>query len=369
MLTMHPTLLIGPSDWQPDVMPREEFTARIDALWRHDPQAERAIVYGNSAHHAELAYFTNLVPKLEAAVAILSRGGEHRLLVGGGVNMLGAARPLTFIENVLPLKDVGDAIRADKSAGRTLVVGADYMPTGFRRAVTEAIGTGDAAQDATAQVWGQMSRKSSREVAALRQAYAAMSAGEAEMIETFESGAGVSAIVSAGEQEAYAKGAQDVRTLFSLDGGKTYRPFFTSIDQVIDPLNIYMAVRRFNYWVECFILMSNQRGRDPVLDKALHAKDSISKLIQVGTAAREIEQAIADAIRPYRVHPLTARAFAQRLGLALDERPYTDIGPTFEDGEVYSLRFGVTDGKTRHHIVEELMQVREGGNDFFRPWD
>jgi len=41
MLTMHPTLLIGPSDWQPDRMPRAEFTRRIDALWQRAPEAER----------------------------------------------------------------------------------------------------------------------------------------------------------------------------------------------------------------------------------------------------------------------------------------------------------------------------------------
>ena len=46
MLTPHPTLLIGPSDWDAERMPREEFTRRIDALWGADPQAERAIVFG-----------------------------------------------------------------------------------------------------------------------------------------------------------------------------------------------------------------------------------------------------------------------------------------------------------------------------------
>ena len=76
MLTPHPTLLIGPSDWDADRMPRAEFARRIDALWAHAPQAGRAIIYGNSRHHAELAYFTNLIPKLGPAVALLSRAGE-----------------------------------------------------------------------------------------------------------------------------------------------------------------------------------------------------------------------------------------------------------------------------------------------------
>src|SRR3954452_25589943 len=102
---MHPTLLVGPSDWQPEHMPKAEFLRRIAAVWQRCPDASRALVFGNSRHHAELAYLTNLVPKLEPAVALLSRSDEPRLFVGGGPNMLGAARPLTWIEDDVPLKE------------------------------------------------------------------------------------------------------------------------------------------------------------------------------------------------------------------------------------------------------------------------
>src|SRR4029450_13707337 len=74
-------------------MPKDEFTRRIDALWRAFPEAPCAIVYGNPAHHAELAYLTNLVPKLEAAIALLARDGEHEIYLGGGPNRLGSPKP------------------------------------------------------------------------------------------------------------------------------------------------------------------------------------------------------------------------------------------------------------------------------------
>ena len=255
MLTMHPTLLIGPSDWQSDVMPRQEFDRRIEALWRHDLQAERAIVYGNSAHHAELAYFTNLVPKLEAAVAILSRTGAHRLLLGGGVNMLAAARPLTFIENLAPLKDIGDVLHADRSK-RTLVVGTGYMPNGLRRAVTEAVG--NTSQDATAQAWSQMRVKSAYELRAIDAALKTSGPARKAMGEALILGAGVTEVVAAGEQAAYAAGAQDVRSLFSLDGGRTLRPFSGPVEAQVDPLILYFAVRRFNHWAEVFPQFTQQ---------------------------------------------------------------------------------------------------------------
>lgn len=93
MQTMHPTLLVGPADWDPKEMPREEFDERLTALWRDHPNASGAIVYGNSSDHAALAYLTNFTPKLEAALAFIPRRGEAQLLVGGGVNMVPAARP------------------------------------------------------------------------------------------------------------------------------------------------------------------------------------------------------------------------------------------------------------------------------------
>jgi Xaa-Pro aminopeptidase len=359
MLTMQPTLLIGPSDWDRDVMPRSEFVERIEALWQSHPQAERAIVYGNSAHHAELAYFTNFVPKLDAALALLTRGHERRLLVGGGANMLGAARPLTWIENVSPLKDIGDAVRADAAPGRTLLIGADYMSPRARGAVMDAIGSGDA-QDATAQVWVRMAHKSPREIEAIRLASAAKRTAMGAMMEAFASGANVSAVVAAGEEAAYADGAQDVRTLFSIDGGKTFRPFMVPIEVVVDPLHVYVAVRRFNYWADGFSLLVRAADSDPVLGSAIGAHDAAMRLIKAGASTAEIAMRIETLIRPYRSHPVTG--LAQRMGLALDEHPYTDIGPTFEDGEVYSLRVGVTDGKTRNFIASAMVHVRGEGN-------
>ncbi len=41
MQTMHPTLLIGPADWNPEAMPRAEFDRRIAALWRDHPDARQ----------------------------------------------------------------------------------------------------------------------------------------------------------------------------------------------------------------------------------------------------------------------------------------------------------------------------------------
>jgi hypothetical protein len=344
MLTPHPTLLIGPSDWLPERMPLAEFTRRIDALWASHPQAERAVVFGNSRHHAELSYFTNLIPKLGPSVALLSRTGEHRMFVGDAANMLGAARPLTWIENVASMKDAAAAIATGKAGPRSLLVGADYMPLALHRTITEALGGEAAAIDATPQVWSQMRRKSHYELSAIDAAMKTIGVARTAMREALMSGADVTEVILAGERAAGAAGAQDVRTLFSLDGGRTLRPFDAPTRQVTDPLLAYLAVRRFNYWAECFPLFTTRPQPTALTEAAWSALESAWSAIKPGVATEAIRQSIAARIEPFQAHPMTVRAFAQRMGLALDEPPHTDIGETFEAGEAYSLRVGAIDG-------------------------
>ena len=74
--------------------PKRNSTRRISrVVGRISPTASQAVVFGSAAHHAELAYLTNFVPKLEPGIALLTRDGNHKLLFGGGPNMIGAMQP------------------------------------------------------------------------------------------------------------------------------------------------------------------------------------------------------------------------------------------------------------------------------------
>jgi hypothetical protein len=357
MLTPHPTLLIGPSDWDAERMPRAEFARRIDALWTHAPQAERAIVYGNSRHHAELAYFTNLIPKLGPAVALLSRTGPHRMFVGDAANMLGAARPLTWIDDVASMKDAATAIAAGGTQ-HSLMVGTDYMSMALRRTITEAVGD---ASDATAQVWSQVRRKSRYELDAIDSAVKATGVARKAMREALMSGAGVTDVILAGERAASAAGAQDVRTLFSLDGGRTLRPFDVPIQQQVDPLLAYLAIRRFNYWAECFPLFTKRPESTRLYEKAWGAMLSARPAIRAGVATHEIRTLIATAIEPCQAHPVIGHAFMRRMGLALDEPSNADVGAAFEEGEVYSLRVGAVEEAHGSMICSRMFVVQADG--------
>jgi len=80
---MHPTLLIGPAEWDATCIPHDEFTARIAAMWNIcNPNVAAVAVFGNARHHGELAWFTNFTPKLEPGLALIERSGAVRLFVG-----------------------------------------------------------------------------------------------------------------------------------------------------------------------------------------------------------------------------------------------------------------------------------------------
>jgi hypothetical protein len=357
MQTVHPTLLIGPSDWDAERMPRLEFARRLDALWAAHPDVERAIVFGNSRHHAELAYFTNLVPKLGPALALLSRGSEHRMFVGDAANMLGAARPLTFIENLASMKDAAAGVAAGEP--RSLLIGADYMPTALRATLAEAAGKD--VTDATAAVWRLMSRKSSHELDAIDAAVKLMGTARTAMREALMAGGSATDAVLAGERAANGGGAQDVRTLLSLDGGRTLRPFSSPVRESTGPLLTYLAIRRFNYWAESFPLFTTSPEPTTLYDKAWDILRRAAGIIKAGVAMGKVASLIANGIAPCQAHPVTAKAWVQRMGLALDESPHTAAGGTFEDGEVYSLRIGATDEQLGHLICSRMFVVGQEG--------
>ncbi len=188
----------------------------------------------------------------------------------------------------------------------------------------------------------------------------ALRAAVAAIVRAKRAGAGVTTAVLAGESAANSAGAQDVRTLFSANGGRTLAPFVAPIETSTDPLQVYVAVRRFNYWAEAFMPISDRPL--PAAEKAAELMRLALSTIKPGTIAADVAKLVNAAMRPFRAHRVTERAFASTIGLALDQPPYTDV-TVFEPGEVYSVRVGVTDEGERHAIVSTMIRICDGGND------
>ena len=307
MHTMHPTLLIGPADWDPVRLPREEFAARREQFWRSRPDARGAIVYGDAGDHAALAYLTHFTPKLEAAIALVPREGAPRLLVGGGVNMIPAARPLTPIEDVAPLRNAGKTVlewvRSLPQSGKLILINDGAMPVTLHAEIEKALDgvpDHDIVRHESLHVGQGASRKSRLELVAIREACAMLDAAVTALAEAKRTGAGVTASLLAAEQAAHRLGAQDVRSLFSLDGGHTLRPFEDLIERPVDPLQTYLAVRHAGYWAEGFVMLADHPHAPlDAARRALHAA------LSLGSHGGRLADIIAGAVYPRRLHPVT----------------------------------------------------------------
>jgi hypothetical protein len=349
MYTQHPTLLIGPSDWDDAHAPKAEFEQRLDAVWAAFPDASQAIVFGSAAHHAELAYLTHFVPKLEPGIALLVRDGNHKLLFGGGPNMIGAMQPLTFITEMAPLNALAKLVAGWSSP---LLIGGGAMSSAVRKTVDEA--TNSTAQDATAHVQSMMRRKSPTELAAIGAARDSLNATMRAMRDAVRIGGDAMIALLAGERAANDSGVQDIRTLFSLDGGRTLRPFEALDHTYADPLQVYAAVRKFNYWAEGFACISNEP--QPAASLAALLIDNALSAVRPGVPLAQLSKILAVGT-PYRQHPITQGALVSPIGLSLDMAPTAN----FEPGEVYSVRAGLTDDAEQHAILSAMIAVRDNG--------
>jgi Xaa-Pro aminopeptidase len=375
LLTMHSTLLIGTYDWDAELLPQDEFRERIRDLWAQIPaeDVEAAVVYGDSRNHAELGYLSNFVPKLGPAFMFIPRESEPRLLVSGAPNMLPAARRLTWIDKVEPFRDAGKTVLqwikesapagASASRRRVALIGGDAMRAALYRPFVETFGPENGPVDVTSSLRALIRRKRPRELALMREACAILTAAKSALAEAARFGVGVTAVMLEAERAAYHSGAQDVRTLFSLDGGKTLRPFEAPIDMAVDPLQAYIAVRYAGYWVEGFVFAS--RSPHPAWTQANEALKAVIQIAKAGTPCRELANSAEERIKPYVPHPLTAGNVGNSIGCFLEEAPQLrgTSNEKLEASCMYTLRVGVSDEREHHAIASAMVAVHQQDTD------
>jgi Xaa-Pro aminopeptidase len=367
MQTMHPTLLVGPADWDPRQMPRVEFEERLAALWQSHPNAGGAIVYGNSSDYAALAYLTNFTPKLEAALALIPRHGEAQLLIGGGVNMVPAAKPLTFVENLAPLREAAKTAAAWAGAlqggGALLLIGGDAMPLGMRGAFDQALGSDIKVEVADRTLQAGMRRKRPRELRAIGEACDMLAAAATALRDAVLARKNVTDCILTAEHAALQRGAQDVRSLFSLDRGRTLRPFDLPIPDRRDPLQVYLAARHDGYWAEGFVRVASTK--DALQEKVDGILDAMVTSAKPGQSCRELRGIVDQGRGALQLHPLAATMLGSSIGLARDEAPALtpDSGTRLEAGAVYSLRAGLIDDTGAGAVASAMVAVTPNGPD------
>ena len=346
MQALRTTLLTGPYDWDPDLLPRRAFEARVDAV-RAVLAAENAaglIVHGNSGDYGALAYLTAFVPKLGPSLAFMPREGALRVLTEGTDLMLPWAKRLTWVEDVRTLANV--AVIADEwlreiapQGNVTLATwGGGAMPhiiaSGIARAVAAAKGkivAMDGPLDAVRR------RKSPLERRLMGDAAAILDRVVAAFLAAAKQGNGNRSAALAAERAAYAAGAQDVRVAASLHPGGPPLPIDGGEDLPLDPLLADIAVQWSGYWAEGLVTATSRPG--PALartEAALAATLDSARARDTGAA---LLQAAIAALAPCVPHALMQGGIGNAIGLSLEEGRL-GAADKLTEGGVYVLRVG-----------------------------
>ena len=364
MHTMHSTLLVGPYDWEPADVPKAAFDARIAALWRELPADIAGVaVHGDRRSSAELAYLTGFIPKMGDALALIPRSGEARLYVAGAANMMPPAARQTWIRKIEPLSEPGKLLAQWKSdlRGYMVMLGGENLRLALKRGVDEALGGEAASKRAAAALHGLMRVKGADELRAVRRACAMLGAVSRALAAAHAAGRGATDALIEAEHEGHRMGAQDVRSLFSLDGGRTLRPFYTPVREAADPLQVYLAVRHAGYWAEGHVSLSRAPG--PAAAKARAALQGLIDAARPGAKCADLARALKDAIGPSAAHPVTGGSAGHGIGLALEEEPRLSAGSgALAAGDVLSLRAGVS-GDAGHAIVSAMVAITAEGSE------
>ena len=131
MRTVQPCTMIGAYAFEADRVPRDEFQIRMAALnGVMDAKGCKAmLIYGDAREHAELAYFTNFIPRHRWALALLPRQGNARLLISMSSRDMPAQRLMTLIPDVMSAWTWDSAF--DQWLAGLSSEGADIATVGF----------------------------------------------------------------------------------------------------------------------------------------------------------------------------------------------------------------------------------------------
>jgi hypothetical protein len=259
--------------------------------------------------------------------------GPVSLLVSGSSNMLGAARRLTWVED---LRALGDP---RKSLAEWLRMASESAVLGLwgRRAMTRRLhllsaslvdidDSLDVVRQRKSQIEREMIIRACRRLAVANEAFARAVAR----------GVGARTAAIEAEHAAYSAGAQDFRILASVRDGGPPLPFYGTADPVVRPVLVCMAVRYAGYWAEGLTTIASAGGAGVRAEAALA---TILENARVGVTFRDL-----------------APATCASIGLSLDEP-----SDSLEDGGVYTLRAGAAGADADNAVVSAMIAVNKDG--------
>jgi Xaa-Pro aminopeptidase len=373
MRTMQPCVTIGSYTWAQDRLPNDEFSLRLDesrrAMAQHGWRA--VLAYGDVREHAALAYLSNFIPRVRWGMALLPRDGDARLLCAMSTRDLPAMRTLTWIADVR--SGMGpewekafdpwfERFNGDQPAPFG-TLGFDLMAPVLHDAVRRSLGERFVLQRADDLVAVPPQRKRPRELTLLRACCKLVQDAAQVLADSWrqKSGEPETAALDA-ERFARSRAAQDVRTLISLDGGRTLVPFQGRFEKTAGPLVGYLAVKLMGYWSDLFVTV-DEGEPSPARRRVETGLDALIATMRPGLRAGELHAKAIVALAPWPLHPALSHSVGHGIGLSLNEAPELRAGADatlVEDG-VYTVQLGAADGQAGNVLLSAIVRTRANG--------
>ena len=372
MQTVQPCVTIGSYIWAQDRLPYDEFTLRLDAL---RAAMERngwpaVLVYGDVREHSALAFLSSFIPRVRWGMALLPRTGDARLLCAMSTRDLPAMRTLTWIADVR--SGMGpewekafdpwfEGFKSDQ-AQKLGTIGFDIMAPVLYAAVRRSLGERFALQRADDIAAIPSCRKRPRELSMIRASCKLLETAAKTFAEGWRGSHEPETAALDAERLARSLAAQDVRTLVSLDGGRTLVPFQGQFEKCAGPLVGYLAVKVLGYWANTFITVDD----DSITAAARNieaALDAIIANMRPGARTDALHAKAVDALAPYKLHPVLGGSVGHGIGLSLHEGAefQASADATLVEDGVYTLQVGIVDTKAGNVLLSAIVRVAAKG--------
>lgn len=368
MRTMQPSVTIGSYTWAQDHLPSDEFELRLAdlraAMERNSWPA--ILAYGDVRDHAALAYLSNFIPRVRWGMALLPRSGDPRLICAMSTRDLPAMRGLTWIpdvrsgmgpEWVKAFDPWCEQLNADRPA-ELGTLGFDLMAPVLREAVHRSLGDRFILRRADGILAVPPEHKRPRELTMLRASCTLVETAARAFVESWrKTGEPETAALDA-ERLARSLAAQDMRTLVSLDGGRTLVPFAGRFEKIVGPLVGYLAVKFAGYWADLFV--TAEQSPSAAARQATHALDVLIESVRPGVSAGDLFATATQALAPYSLHPVLSGSVGHSIGLSLQETPEfrakSDAALVAEG--IYTLQVGAAGAEAGNALLSAI--VRNG---------
>ena len=365
MLTVHPSIILGSYLWDEERLPRDEFDIRMGVI--RDAMAQRgwagALVYGDAREHAALAYFTNFIPRMRWAMALIPAKGEPRLLASMSSRDIPAMRTMTWVPDVKTgweWRWFDEWVATLGEGGVVGTMGLDLMTPLLFGSVQKTLGERFILEAADDLVDGARAVHRPREIAILREAAGIAKAAAGALKAAWARGEDLETAALAGERMARERAVHDVRTLVSRDGGRTFQPDAARFEDRPEHVLAYVAVKYLGYWADAYVESGAPVGLQAPSSAAL---DGLIAGMQAGASLAGLAATAKGLLGGAALHPALTGLYGRRIGLSLNEGGEIGEGGAggVQANTVYSLQAGVLDDAQGGAVASALVLTRAQG--------